>query len=134
MYREQSDVIRIFFSDQVRFEEFFYLRVFKFCLEKTSNTLVSVTEKKKARNGVHTVFAQLWSAPEFLGKLQETNGASHVVPSLLTRRKGIPEVQGYRRLLKNAPRFEAELELYSRLVMSLAMFFANSLNALALFI
>ena len=28
----------------------------------------------------------------------------------------------------------AELELYSRLVMSLAMFFANSLNALALFI
>ena len=46
MYREQSDVIRIFFSDQVRFEEFFYLRVFKFCLEKTSNTLVSVTEVK----------------------------------------------------------------------------------------
>ena len=28
----------------------------------------------------------------------ETNGASYVVPSLLTRRKGIPEVQGYSRM------------------------------------
>ena len=45
-YREQSDVIRIYFSVQVRFDEFLYLGVFNFCLEKMSNTLVSVTEVK----------------------------------------------------------------------------------------
>ena len=42
--REQSDVIKYFLCVQVHFDEFRYLEMFKFCLEKTSNTLISVTE------------------------------------------------------------------------------------------
>ena len=47
VHRKQSVRIRIFFlCAQAHYDEFRYLKVFKFCMEKTSNALVSVTEVK----------------------------------------------------------------------------------------
>ena len=43
--REQSGVIRFFFlCVQPHFDQFPYIGVFKFCMEKTSNALVSATK------------------------------------------------------------------------------------------
>ncbi|XP_062512171.1 uncharacterized protein LOC134188003 [Corticium candelabrum] len=97
-YREQSDVIRIYFSVQVRFDEFLYLGVFNFCLEKMSNTLVSVTEFCHLNRRRRLVMLSILSSRN--GRVRRKLLASCKVgwkhASELDE-EGIPEVQCYRK-------------------------------------